>query len=431
MRRLYSLLTVMIAPAAFVIVLLRGLRDRAYWERPAERFGWGARSAAPSLWLHAVSLGEVAASAELVRVLRARHPGVPFVLSTSTPTGRARARALFGSEVDVRFLPYDTPGAVRRFLDRIRPRVAIILETELWPNLIRGCARRGVPVVIASARLSAKSVSRYRRLGGLFRETLAASTLIAAQSRADAERFISVGADPDRTQVVGNVKFDVEPDDSIRAKGRELRSRYLGARPVWVAGSTHAGEEEQVLAAHAELRREVPDLLLLLVPRHPQRFESVAALLQRAGVRFDRRSRAGSVRPDAEVLLVDSVGELTVLYAAADAAFVGGSLVPVGGHNLLEPAVLGVPVITGPHTENARDIARSLIERGGAVEAADARALAGAMKRLLRDPAARAQAVRSAQEFVDAHRGAAERLADLIDRLIPGDRPVPGPRAGG
>ncbi len=425
MRAIYSLATRLIAPPAFAIVLLRGLRDRAYWERPAERFGWGPRLAAPALWLHAVSMGEVAAAAELVRALRARHPGVPFVLTTSTPTGRARAQALFGDDIDIRFLPYDTPGSVRRFLDRVRPRVALILETELWPNLVRGCRRRDIPVVFASARITAKSVSRYALLGSLFRETLAASALIAAQTPEDAERFIAAGADRARTRVVGNVKFDMRLGGSLRDRGRELRSGYLGPRPVWIAGSTHAGEEEQVLAAHEPLRLVLPGLLLLLVPRHPQRFESVAALLSRRGLRFERRSAAGTmppgastVRPDADVLLVDTVGELTSFYAAADAAFVGGSLVPVGGHNLLEPALLGVPVITGPHTANAKDIARLLLERGGAVEVADPPALADALRRLLQDPAARARVVQAAREVVEAHRGTVARLVDLIDPLL-------------
>jgi 3-deoxy-D-manno-octulosonic-acid transferase len=418
-RALYSLTMSLAAPVAFAVVLLRGLRDRDYWDHPGERFGWGPRLTLPALWLHAVSMGEVAAAAELVRALRARHPGSPFVLTTSTPTGRARARALFGDEIDIRFLPYDTPGAVRRFLDRVRPRVAIILETELWPNLIRGCVRRNVPVVFASARLSAKSVSRYRRLGSLFADTVAAAALIATQTAEDTERFIAVGASRARTRAVGNIKFDMKLGSSVREQGRELRRTLLGERPVWIAGSTHAGEEEQVLAAHSELRIGNPDLLLLLVPRHPQRFESVAALLTRLGIPFDRRSTAAPVGPDAQVLLVDTMGELTTLYASSDAAFVGGSLAPVGGHNLLEPAALGVPVITGPYNASAGDIARLLILEGGAVEVADSHALADAVRRLLQEPASRERAVRSAQEFVDAHRGAVERLTELIDPLIP------------
>ena len=325
----------------------------------------------------------------------------------------------------MRFLPYDTPGAVGRFLDRIRPRVAIILETEIWPNLVQACRRRDVPVIFASARLTAKSVSQYRRLGSLFRDTLAAGDLIAAQSAEDAERFIEAGADRARTRVVGNLKFDMRIGDSVLEEGRELRRRYLGARPVWIAGSTHAGEEEQVLAAHSELRVAAPDLLLMLVPRHPRRFDNVAALLARLDIPFDRRSGPGVVRPGAQVLLVDTMGELTALYAAADAAFVGGSLVPVGGHNLLEPVVLGVPVITGPHTANSKQIARLLIERGGAVEVADSGALAVAVRRLLQDPGVRERAVLSAREFVAEQRGAVERLARLIDPLIRGPELAP------
>jgi 3-deoxy-D-manno-octulosonic-acid transferase len=432
-RTLYSFLTMLAAPIAFAVVLLRGVRDRAYWQDLGERFGWGRRLTTHSLWLHAVSMGEVAAAAELVRALRARHPGTPFVLTTSTTTGRARAQALFGADVDVRFLPYDTPGSVGRFLDRIRPRVAIIMETELWPNLIRSCRRRQVPVVLASARVTARSASRYRRLGPLFRDAVAASDLIAAQSAEDAQRFVAMGADPRRTRVVGNAKFDMRVDASVPEQGRELRRAYLGSRPVWIAGSTHAGEEEQVLAAHEQLRLAIPELLLVIVPRHPQRFESVAGLLSRLGVAFDRRTAAAApapapVRKSAHVLLLDTMGELATFYAAADAAFVGGSLVPIGGHNLLEPAVLGVPVVTGPHTDNAKDIARPMIEQGGAIEVADSRSLAEAVRGMLQDPAARARAVQSAQAFVDAHRGAVDRLTALIDPLIPEPEPTPAER---
>jgi 3-deoxy-D-manno-octulosonic-acid transferase len=418
MRRLYSLLMVLLAPAAFAVVLCRGLRDRSYWQNLGERFGWGrpARDS-PSIWLHAVSLGEVAAAAALVRALRDRYPGIPVVLSTATPTGRARAQALFGDEIDIRFLPYDTPGSVARFLTRVRPRLAIIMETELWPNLLYECRRRGAPVVLASARLTPKSVSRYRRLGTLFSGAVAGTTLIAAQTAEDAERFVAIGAERDRTHVVGNVKFDMQLGRSIIEQGLELRRLYIGARPAWVAGSTHEGEEEQVLNAHAALCLTLPDALLLLVPRHPQRFASVANLLLGRGINFDRRSNVAA-RADAQVLLVDSVGELAAFYAAADAAFVGGSLVPVGGHNLLEPAALGVPVITGPYNANSGDIARLLVQKGGAVQVADAEALAEALRRFFADPDSRKRVGGAGREFVDQHRGSVARLLKLIEPLL-------------
>jgi 3-deoxy-D-manno-octulosonic-acid transferase len=421
MHFVYGVLTRVAAPVVFAATLLRGARNPAYRRHLGERFGLGARVDAPSLWVHAVSVGEVSAAAALVRALRARHPDMPCVLTTATPTGRAQAATLFGSDVDVRFLPYDTPGAVRRFLARIRPRAAIIMETELWPNLLRECGRRGVPVLFASARLAARSVPRYGRFGTLFSAGVR-DAWVAAQSAADAERFLALGADPARTRVVGNVKFDMRLGGAVAEKGRELQLRYLGARPVWTAGSTHEGEEELLLDAHALLGRTVPGALLVLAPRHPQRFEGVAALLERRGVIFDRRSRAGAVRAESQVLLLDTMGELTAFYAASDAAFVGGSLVPVGGHNLLEPASLGVPVITGTHTQNGPEIARLLIEAGGALEVADGTALAAAAARLLADPELRERMGTSARRFVESHRGSLARLLALIEPLLAAEK---------
>ncbi len=418
MRRLYSLLIYCAVPFAFALVLWRGLRDRSYWQGLSERFGWGRRlSSAPAIWLHAVSLGEMSAAAPLVRALRSRYPESPLALTSATPTGRARARSLFGDTVDVRFLPYDTPGAVARFLDRVRPRLAVIMETELWPNLFKECERRGVPLVLASARLSAKSVSRYRRLGRLFRDIFSASSLIAAQTALDAERFIAIGAQSARTHVMGNIKFDVELSAGVVDQGRELRAAFGGVRPTWIAGSTHAGEEEQVLAAHDELRGGT---LLILVPRHPDRFRAVAELLSSRGVRFTRRS--SGVLPDAatQVVLADSVGELAVLYAAADAAFVGGSLVPIGGHNLLEPAALGLPVLTGPYQSNAQDIARLLVQQGAALQVADAQELAAALARLLADPEERRRIGAIGRHIVESNRGSVARLLDLIEPLTAG-----------
>ena len=423
-RLLYGALVVLLAPVAFAALLVRGVREPRYRRHLGERFGLGRKLPSPSIWLHAVSLGEVSASAALVRELRVRYPAVPFVLTTATPTGRARAVELFGGDVDVRFLPYDTPGSVRRFLIRTRPRVAVIMETELWPNLLGACARGSIPVVIASARLTARSVTRYRRFGRLFRDAVATIALIAAQTREDAERFLALGASPARTRVLGNIKFDMQLGASVTESGRALRTGYLGSRPVWVAGSTHAGEEEALLVAHAELRRTMPDALLALVPRHPQRFESVAGMLSRHDLRFERRARAQPVSRDVEVLLVDAMGELTTFYAAADVAFVGGSLVPVGGHNLLEPAALGVPVITGPHTMNSREIARQLIDCGGAVEVSDSAALAQVLRRLFADPAGRRRMGHCAREFVETHRGSLGRLLELLEPLLPAQEPV-------
>ena len=423
MRQLYNVLTYALRPIAFAVVLWRGLGNRGYWLGLRERFGFAVRgageSAAPAgVLLHAVSLGEVTAAAPLLRALRERHPELPLVLTTATPTGRARATALFGDSVTVQFLPYDTPGSMRRLLQRLRPRIAIIMETELWPNLYRQCQRRGVPLLLANARLAARSVARYRRFGALFRDVFAGDTWVAAQSAADAERFLAIGAAPERTSVVGNLKFDVAVDAALVARGRDLRAACWAARPVWVAGSTHAGEEELVLTAHVQLLRQEPGALLLLVPRHPERFQAVADLLSRRGVRFERRSSGTSVPRDVPVLLVDTVGELAALYAAVDVAFVGGSLVPIGGHNLLEPAALGVPVITGPHQSNAREVGLILARENAVVQVTDAGQLAGQLEALFADPQRRLRLGASARQVVARNRGSLERLLALIESLL-------------
>jgi 3-deoxy-D-manno-octulosonic-acid transferase len=377
-------------------------------------------------------MGEMSAAAPLVRALRARYPESVLVLTTATPTGRARARSLFGDDVDVRFLPYDMPGAVTRFLERIRPRLALLLETEIWPNLFHAVERRGVPLVLASARLSMNSVVRYQRFGGLFRGILSASSLIAAQTDVDAERFVAVGARSAATRVVGNIKFDLELGAGVLRQGRALRASLGDSRPVWVAGSTHAGEEEQVLAAHAQVLRAEPTALLLLVPRHPDRFEAVADLLNARDLRFTRRSGGAIPEATTPVVLVDTVGELATLYASADVAFVGGSLVPIGGHNLLEPAALGVPVLTGPSYANGRDIAQLLLARGAALQVADARELAAALSRLLRDSAERQRMGAIGRQAVEANRGSVARLLELIEALLrdpspPASLMAPGP----
>jgi 3-deoxy-D-manno-octulosonic-acid transferase len=416
MRSVYRILIRILAPIAAAVTLLRAVRDPAYRAGFAERFGFGpARGAGAAIWLHAVSLGEVVAAGPLVRALRERHPRQDFVITTATPTGRAKARSAFGDDVDVRYLPYDTPGAVARFLDRVHPRLGVIMETELWPNLFEACARRGIPLVLASARLSARSVVRYRRGGALFRGLFGPGVAIAAQTEADAGRFRRIGADPARTRVLGNVKFDLEVDPTLPARASALRAGDLGARPTWVAGSTHAGEERPVLEAHRDLLRSVPDALLILAPRHPQRFDAVVSLLQGGGWRFARRSEGGRVPPQIPVLLLDTIGELPTYYAAADVAFVGGSLVPIGGHNLLEPAAVGVPVLTGPSIDNAREAAALLTAAGAVRIVADAAELGVQVARWLADPAERARIGAIGRRTVAMQRGSVARLVDWLD----------------
>jgi 3-deoxy-D-manno-octulosonic-acid transferase len=428
MRLFYSFLIRCAAPFAFATVLWRGLRDRSYWQRLRERFGFGAAIAhSPTIWVHAVSLGEMTAAAPLIRSIMARHPQYPVVLSTATPAGRARAQALFADTVDIRFLPYDTPGSVRRFLTRIRPRLGVIMETELWPNLFGQCERRGIPLILASARLSAKSVSRYRRLRSLFGGVFRGDIVIAAQSNADAERFIAIGAPAAKTHVIGNVKFDLQVDAAGVEQGRRLRAT-LGERAVWIAGSTHSGEEQLMLEAQALVQAQRPDALLILVPRHKDRFSGVIDLLARRGVAFSRRSLGETADERCQVLLADTVGELATLYAAGDVAFVGGSLVPIGGHNLLEPAALGLPVLTGPSHFNGKEIAQILLQQGAAIEVAHVADLAATLLRLFADPAERARMGEVGLKVVAANRGSVRRLAELIETSLAPD-PAPAPVA--
>jgi 3-deoxy-D-manno-octulosonic-acid transferase len=353
-----------------------------------------------------------------VRALLREHPQRRLLLTTTTPTGSDRVRALFGDSVMHCYAPFDLAWAVRRFFDWCQPAIAIILETELWPNLYRECGQRKVPLVLASARLSAKSVRRYRWLVPLFRETLSHGIVIAAQTATDAERFLSLGASPARTHVTGNIKFDFELPADVHARGAALRQQYAGTRPVWVAASTHAGEEEQVLDAQRRVQEAHADALLILVPRHPERFDSIAALLDRQGWRYVRRSSGAPSMPATEVILGDTMGELLAFYAAVDLAFVGGSLVEVGGHNLLEPAALHVPMLTGPYNYNAQDIADLFVEGGVAGIVQDAAGLAAAVIALLANPAAaRAQGAR-AGELTDSSRGALQRLLALLNPLL-------------
>jgi 3-deoxy-D-manno-octulosonic-acid transferase len=426
LRFIYIFVSYLLTPALVGVILWRGRKNRGYWKNLSQRFGYGRRlGIGNSIWVHAVSVGEVQAAAPLVRALRELYPTRPLVLTTMTPTGAAHALKLFGDTIDRRFVPYDLPGSVKRFFDRVRPSLALILETELWPNLFNECGRRGVPLVLASARISPRSINRYRLLVGLFRETLSHGIVIAAQSGADAERFRLVGASPQRSHVTGNIKFDFQLPPDVRDLGAALRDRQARQRPVWIAASTHHGEEEIALAAHRLVLQRCPEAVLLLVPRHPERFDAVAELLTREGFGFARRSRDDQLAVTDSVFLGDTLGELVSFYAAADVALVAGSLVPIGGHNLLEPAALGLPVLTGPHTFNCEDIAQLFMQAGAMQVVHDAAELAEAVGALLEDPEARRLCGARGLRIVEDNRGALERLLQLVRPLL--DEPARSP----
>jgi 3-deoxy-D-manno-octulosonic-acid transferase len=370
-----------------------------------------------------VSVGEVVAAGPVLRRLAADYPQRRLLLTTSTATGRRQALALYGRLADIRYLPYDLPGCVRRFLRRAQPQIGIILETEIWPTLYQACGRRDIPLVIASARLSERSVRRFQWARGLVRDVLSAPHVhVMAQSADDAARFIALGANPTRTGVCGNVKYDQMVDPAVLSAAGDLR-RLLGSeRPVWVAGSTHDGEEIAVLDAHRRVRAECPSALLVLAPRHPPRFEAVAQLLERSGMTYVRRTEHPSVTVETDVLLLDTLGELVRYYAAADLSFVGGSLVPIGGHNLLEPLSVRCAVLTGPSNSNDAPTARLLRAVGAIDVVSDAAELARAVTERFGNAAISRKAVDAGTTVLDANRGAVDRLCQTLRPLI--DRSV-------
>jgi len=418
-RVAYNLVIYLLTPLFALFWCWRCLRNPAYRDRVLQRFGFRfPQTEKGSIWLHAVSVGEVQAAIPLIRRLLRDHPSRRVVISTVTPTGAERVKALFGQQVEHCYLPFDTLGGVRRFFDAVQPDIALIMETEIWPNLFHECGRRAITLLLVSARISPKSVRSYRRLLPLIRRTLSHGIIIAAQTETDARRFISVGADPKRTRVTGNIKFDIEPDTDLRNRGRALRNDILGERLIWVAASTHAGEDEIMLDAHERLLERIPDALLLLVPRHPNRFAAVENLVRARGFRYLKRTDQKRCDPSTQVFLGDTMGELNTFYAAADIAFVAGSLTPIGGHNLIEPAVLGLPILTGPHVFNSQDIAELFIEQGAAVVVSDCFELVDQLEKLGASAEARARAGNKGLEILDANRGALARLFDLLGPLI-------------
>lgn len=429
-RRLYSAAWFAGLPLAAAYLAWRSLRQREYLAHWGERFlGRGPRveGDGPVVWVHAVSVGETRAAQPLIERLADAHPEWQFLLTHMTPTGRAAGdsivQALPGRVVQ-RYLPYDLPLAVRRFLREARPRIGIVLETEVWPNMLFAAREASVPMLLVNARLSARSLAKARRWPALVRAAAACFARIAAQTEADRDRIAQLYAGP--IDVIGNLKFDWAPPAELLARGRALRER-LGRRPVWLFASTREGEEPLLLAAlkkwgsDTHFRKSVSDPYFLFVPRHPQRFDEVAQLLAASGLRVARRSAFGATWPqrlEAEVLLGDSMGEMAMYYAAADVALIGGSLKPLGGQNLIEACACGCPVVVGPHMFNFEQATRDALQAGAAIRVDDAEAALRAMAELASDPARLASMRAAALRFAQAHRGATARAAAMVASFV-------------
>jgi len=421
-RTLYTFLFHLGLPFIALRLWLRSRKAPAYAQRIGERFAMGLPPMQRGgIWVHAVSVGESIAAAPMVRALLAQYPQLPITITSMTPTGSERIRSMFANEPRIQhcYLPYDFPWAAARFLNHVQPTVGVIMETELWPNHIHQCAKRGISTVLANARLSERSARGYGRFARLTRPMLAEVSLFAVQTQAEAQRFLDLGARPECVVVTGSIKFDLAVDPALLERATQLRTEWQALdRPVWIAASTHEGEDEIVLAAHRQLLVTHPDALLILVPRHLERFDSVFEMSRQQGFSTVRRSTASPVTASDSVLVGDTMGELLFLYALADIAFVGGSLVPTGGHNLLEPAALAKPLLSGTHLFNFLQIAALLRSAGALEEVNDASSLAGAVQRLIEQPRLAREMADAGLNVMKANQGALQRLLGGIARLI-------------
>ncbi|MEQ5226180.1 lipid IV(A) 3-deoxy-D-manno-octulosonic acid transferase [Proteus cibi] len=418
--RLYQVLLYLIQPLIWLRLLLRSRKAPAYRKRWGERYGFCKGKVVPQgILLHSVSVGETLAAVPLVRALRHHYPDLPITVTTMTPTGSERVRSAFGDDVYHVYLPYDLPCSVNRFLNTVDPKLVIIMETELWPNLISKLHQRKIPLIIANARLSERSAAGYQKLGSFVKTMLQKITLIAAQNQEDGERFIELGLKRSHLHVTGSLKFDISVTPELAARAVALRRQWAAHRPVWIATSTHEGEETIILETHKKLLTQFPQLLLILVPRHPERFPKAEQLTREARLKYTLRSTDAVPDAQTQVVIGDTMGELMLLYGIADLAFVGGSLVERGGHNPLEAAAHAIPVIMGPHTFNFKNICAKLDQAEGLITVTDSESMATAIASLLNDEDYRRYYGRHAVEVLHENQGALLRLLTLLSPYLP------------
>jgi 3-deoxy-D-manno-octulosonic-acid transferase len=422
-RYIYSMVLYALVPVIVIRLLYRSFRAPAYRKRWGQRFGFAPKlTDRKTIWLHAVSVGETLAAVPLIKALQKKYPTYRLMVTCMTPTGSQRIQAAFGDSVDHSYAPYDMPDAVARFLNRVEPELLIIMETELWPNTIAACRRRNIPVILANARLSEKSARGYQKIALLVKPMLQSMDAVVAQHQDDGARFIDLGLPEQALSISGNIKFDLTLDAGMHNQAQQLSQAWRGIppRPIWLAASTHRGEDEIILRAHRQMVEQLQQPpLLVLVPRHPERFDAVENLCRSAGFEVARRSHTDLDIAKADILLGDTMGELMLFYGACDLAFVGGSLVPNGGHNMIEPAAWGVPILTGPHLFNFSDVSQLLI-RGGGMKVCDSdTSLAAECLGLLQNAGHRQAMGEAAQQVAEANRGALLKLLAAIECQLP------------
>lgn len=419
-RRLYSAALYLAAPAMTARLLVKSREHRGYRSHLGERFGWAPTlgSGNRRVHFHCVSVGESLAAIPLIENLAQQYPQLAISVSVTTPTGRDRLQERLPNAIEIVWLPFDLPDAMARFLQRLQPELVVLIETELWPNLVHQCYQRQVPVVVVNARMSSRSARGYRRVARLAESMLAEVSLVMAQFPADASRFVDLGCPPSRVQVTGSLKFDSALSDEQRRKRDEVLNEWgLADRKVWIAASTHEGEEEALLQMHQQLLQQQPNACLILVPRHPHRCADIRQLVEQQQLTCQQRSQIdGPV--SAQVILVDTIGELGWLYGLAQVAFVGGSLIPHGGHNPIEAALWQIPVLTGAHTHNFDEVTQQLAGAGALYQAEDPQALSGQLNQWLAQPDQAAQAASTALPVLQRNRGSLNRQLEAIGRLL-------------
>lgn len=422
MQFIYSALFYFLAPLILLRLLWRSIKAPAYRYRWRERFALYPQALPQHvIWFHAVSVGESEALFPLLKKIQQHHPEAKLLVTTTTPTGSARVQAVMKDTVTHVYLPYDMPDVVQRFIGHFKPTLAVIMETEIWPNLYTCCGQHHIPLYLINARLSERSARGYQKISQFVRSTLDNVSIIATQTQDDAQRFVSLGAKTDAIKVMGNIKFDISVPEITLADGHQLKNTLFANRFVWVIASTHKEEEAIFITLYQHIKLQIPELLLLLVPRHPERFVEVKRLCEQKQLKTVSRTSGEPVTQDTDVYLVDTMGELKVIYAASDIAFVGGSMVPTGGHNILEAVAVGVPVLFGPYMSNFKEIARGILNQQAAIQCVDNDAIVQSVLSLYHQPNERLELVAKGQVFLKQNQGAIARIYAMLEPVIRGE----------
>lgn len=419
MRLLYTLLFYLLTPFVLFRLYWRGFKAPEYRKRWAERLAFYKNQYPQNIiWIHAVSVGEAEAVFPLVKLLQNQYPNDKFLVTTTTPTGSARVQVVLADTVTHVYLPYDLPCVINRFLKAFKPKIAIVMEKEIWPNLYAGCEKNKIPLTIINARLSANSAKGYKKIPALVKPALNSVAWVATQTEEDKQRFIEIGAKEKYISAAGNLKFDVELDETILEQAQKIKKSTFANRFVWIIASTHDAEEVIFFDCYLQLKKQIPELLLMIVPRHPERFETVKQLAEKKGLNTCMRSSREQCSDDIDVYIADTMGELKLLYGTADICFVGGSMVPIGGHNILEPATMNIPIMFGPHMVNFKEIARNVLDLDAAVQCADTQALIETVLHFYSDEDYGRDMALKAKQFVQRNQGATKKIAGLIADIL-------------